>query len=112
MPLRNGESATVRWYQFKIPLRDDSEDASHEPRQTIGSIQDFSSIRFARIFLTGFNKETHLRFATLELVRGEWRTYEYKLHSDISGSSNAPAEGDIDVSVVNIEENAGQTPVN
>ena len=112
VPLRNGESSTVRWYQFKIPLRDDSEDTSHEPRQTIGSIQDFSSIRFARIFLTGFNKETHLRFATLELVRGEWRTYEYKLHSDISGSSNAPAEGDIDVSVVNIEENAGQTPVN
>ena len=110
--LRNGTTSTVRWYQFKIPLRDNSENANHEPRKTVGSIQDFSSIRFARIFLTGFNKETHLRFATLELVRGEWRTYEYKLHSDISGNSNAPAEGDLDVSVVNIEENAGQTPVN
>lgn len=112
VPLRNGTTETVRWYQFKIPLRDDSETGNHEPRKTVGAIQDFTSIRFARMFLTGFNKETHLRFATLELVRGEWRTYEYRLHSDMAGSSNAPAEGDIDVSVVNIEENAGQTPVN
>ncbi len=27
--------------------------------------------------MTGFKQVTHLRFATLELVRGEWRTYDF-----------------------------------
>lgn len=58
--------------------------------------------------MTGFECETHLRFATLELVRGEWRTYNYALNL----KGDAPAQGKMDISVVNIEENAGQVPVN
>ncbi|MDE6218039.1 MAG: cell surface protein SprA, partial [Muribaculaceae bacterium] len=65
-------------------------------------------IRFARMFMTGFKETTHLRFATLELVRGEWRPYAFNLNS----RNDAPAEGQLDVSTVNIEENAGRTPVN
>ena len=53
-------------------------------------------------------RPTHLRFATLELVRGEWRTYDYNLNS----RGDMPASGQLDVSVVNIEENSGRTPVN
>ncbi|OKZ41579.1 MAG: cell surface protein SprA, partial [Bacteroidales bacterium 43_8] len=60
------------------------------------------------MFMTGFECETHLRFATLELVRGEWRTYNYALNL----KGDAPAQGKMDISVVNIEENAGQVPVN
>lgn len=97
---RNGEDQQVVWYQFKIPLS--------APDKIVGSINDFSTIRFARIFMTGFKKETHLRFATLELVRGEWRDYEFNLNS----RNDAPAEGQLDLSIVNIEENAGRTPVN
>ena len=60
------------------------------------------------MFLTAFRKTTHLRFATFELVRGEWRTYDFNLNS----RGDAPAQGELDVSVVNIEENATREPVN
>ncbi|MCH5346983.1 MAG: cell surface protein SprA, partial [Muribaculaceae bacterium] len=97
---RDGETQTVEWYQFKIPLSD--------YEKVVGSISDFSTIRFARMFMTGFKQTTHLRFATLELVRGEWRTYDFNLNN----RGDAPAEGQLDISVVNIEENAEREPVN
>ncbi len=97
--LRNGQDTEVEWYQFKIPL-DDYE-------KVVGSISDFSTIRFARMFMTGFKEVTHLRFATLELVRGEWRPYDFNLNN----RGDAPAEGKLDLSVVNIEENARRQPV-
>ncbi|MDE6682787.1 MAG: cell surface protein SprA, partial [Muribaculaceae bacterium] len=59
-------------------------------------------------FMTGFKETTHLRFATLELVRGEWRDYKFNLNS----RNDSPAEGELDMSVVNIEENNARTPVN
>lgn len=97
---RNDSDQTVEWYQFKIPLSDFE--------RVVGSIKDFSTIRFARIFMTGFKQVTHLRFATLELVRGEWRPYDFNLNT----RGDAPAEGQLDISVVNIEENASREPVN
>ncbi len=97
---RNDSNLTVEWYQFKIPLQD--------YERVVGSIKDFSTIRFARMFMTGFKKVTHLRFATLELVRGEWRPYKFNLNL----RGDAPAAGQLDISVVNIEENAGREPVN
>ena len=100
VPTRDGKNRTVVWYQFKIPLS--------APDKVVGGINDFSTIRFARMFMTGFRAVTHLRFATLELVRGEWRDYQFNLNS----RNDAPAEGELDMSVVNIEENSGRTPVN
>lgn len=97
---RDGNMQQAEWFQFKIPL------SAFEKK--VGSINDFSTIRFARIFMTGFKETTHLRFATLELVRGEWRNYDFNLNN----RGDAPAEGDLDVSVVNIEENADREPVN
>lgn len=96
---RDGKKTMV-WYQFKIPLSN--------PDKVVGGINDFSTIRFARMFMTGFRAVTHLRFATLELVRGDWRDYKFNLNS----RNDSPAEGQLDVSVVNIEENSGRTPVN
>ena len=97
---REGKDQEVEWYQFKIPLSD--------YEKIVGSINDFSAIRFARMFMTGFKQTTHLRFASLELVRGEWRTYDFNLNT----RGDAPAEGQLDMSVVNIEENAEREPVN
>ena len=90
----------VTWYLFKVPLS--------SPEKVVGGINDFSTVRFARMFMTGFKEVTHLRFATLELVRGEWRDYKFNLNS----RNDAPAEGELDMSVVNIEENSGREPVN
>lgn len=98
--LRNGETGKVNWYQFKIPLRD------YQSR--IGNIRGFNNIRFMRIFLTDFEQPIFLRFATLELVRSEWRSYTQNLQSGgaISGL------GKLEISTVNIEENGDRSPVN
>ena len=95
--LRNGARETVKWYQFRIPLS--------QPYHKEGSISDFSSIRFMRMFLTQFRQPIVLRFGSLDLVRGEWRTYEKPL----STGSNS---GTMQVSAVNIEENNNKRPVN
>ena len=97
---RDGKQQDAVWYQFKVPLT--------SPEKVVGGISDFSTIRFARIFMTGFSEVTHLRFGSLELVRGEWRDYKFNLNS----RNDSPAEGEIDMSVVNIEENSKRTPVN
>ena len=99
--LRNGNTEEVDWYQFKVPVKSG---------EAIGNIRDFKSIRFMRMFLTGFKKPVILRFASLELVRGEWRTYTDALYNL---QNPAPTvTGTLDVSTVNIEENGDKTPVN
>ena len=100
--LRNGQTEEVTWYQFKVPVRSG---------EAVGSIKDFKSIRFMRMFLTGFEKPIVLRFATLELVRGEWRTYTDALNNTQQGASTTSSAA-LDVSAVNIEENGDRTPVN
>ena len=102
--LRNGTTAEVTWYQFKIPLRGDSATV-----QKVGSIRNWKSIRFMRMYMTGCSHETHLRFATLDLVRGDWRQYTRDL-APIGVAVNKGAS--IDVQTVNIEENSTRTPVN
>ena len=102
--LRNGETANVTWYQFKIPLRGDSSNV-----RTIGNIRNFKSIRFIRMYLTGCEHETFLRFATFSLVRGDWRNYTKDLYP-LGTHVNTGAS--MDVQAVNIEENSNKTPVN
>ncbi len=94
--LRNGNRETVKWYQFRVPL------SQYETRE--GSV-DLSSIRFMRMFLTGFSKPVVLRFGSLDLVRGEWRVYDKPL---TTGSNS----GTLEISAVNIEENNSKKPVN
>ena len=53
MKMPNGVSKSVKWYQFKIPIR--------KPDDKIGEIADFRSIRFMRMFLTGFDQPVVLR---------------------------------------------------
>ena len=96
--LRNGDTTSVNWYQFRIPLM--------EYIRKVGSINDFTSIRFMRMFMTGFQKPIVLRFGSLDLVRGEWRIYKQSLNTSSAES------GVLEVSAVNIEENNDKTPVN
>ncbi len=94
----------VTWYQFRIPVNDFS--------QRIGSIEDFKSIRFMRVFLTNFERPVILRFAEFHLVRSEWRKYKFDISEggpSITQQSNA---GGFEISAVNIEENSAKEPVN
>ena len=110
--LRNKEKAMVKWYQFKIPLRGDT-----AMMKKVGNIRNFKSIRFARIYMTNFAQEAHLRLATLDLVRGEWRSYTKGLYQDIANNqynieNPYTSNGSMDVEAVNIEENSTRVPVN
>ena len=102
--LRNGQSEDVVWYQFKIPIR-----GNNAQCEKIGNIRSFNSIRFMRLFLTNSEKDIHLRLASLDLVRGEWRAYSKALHPP---TMTPNTESTLDVQAVNIEENAGRMPVN
>ena len=99
--LPNGMQEEVTWYQFKIPIRDFS--------NKVGSISDFSSIRFMRTFMTGFEEPTILRFGKFALVRGEWRPYQQALYRPESPPS---VEATLSISTVNIEENSDRQPIN
>ena len=98
--LRNGNTEEVNWYQFRVPV--------DEFEKKVGNINDFTSIRFMRMFMTHFEQPIILRFATLDLVKAEWRSYEQALYT-----GEMPAtSGTMEISAVNIEENNDKTPVN
>lgn len=102
--LANGDVETIRWYQFKIPLRDPN-------RQVVGNIQDFNSIRFMRMFFKGFEQPIICRFATLELIRGDWRTFDRDLSSPGEYVPIDNQETTFEVFTVNIEENGQRQPI-
>lgn len=98
----NNRTVRGRWIQFKIPVK--------EFDDAIGGISDFRSMSFMRMYLTGFNEDIVLRFGTLDLVRGDWRTYNRSLQPEID--SDAGDDGTtVDVNTVNIEENEQRTPI-
>lgn len=106
--LANGTKENVTWYQFRIPIN------AYE--SAVGGIQDFKSIRYIRTFLTGFADTAIFRFATLQLVRGEWRAFntENNPANVIADPSivNPPLDNSsIDVETVNIEENGNRQPI-
>ncbi|RZW55774.1 MAG: cell surface protein SprA [Flavobacteriaceae bacterium] len=94
--LPNGDNATTKWYQFRIPLA--------EPTDQIGGISDFRSIRFARLFLKEFNQNTVLRFATLDLVRSDWRRYRLALDDEPNNDND---NTEFSVGIIGIQENDG-----
>jgi cell surface protein SprA len=100
-PLKNGKPANVNWYHFKIPIR--------QYQKRVGTISDFKSIRFMRMFMSDFSDSTFLRFGTMNLVRGEWRNYTQSLYDPAKPPASA---GTLSVSAVNIEEDGKRIPVN
>ena len=102
--LANGETGNVTWYQFRVPIK--------QPDRVIGHIDDFSSIRFMRMFVREFHNPIVLRFASLDLVKGEWRTYTQSIQAPGEYQPNDIANGTtLDISAVNIEENGRRSPV-
>ncbi len=97
------------YYRFRVPLNLLDTDPNF---RRVGGIRDFRSIRFMRMYLKGFEKPIQLRFATLELVRSQWRRYSRQLADepcfgfgleDIDNTS-------FDINAVNIEENIEREP--
>ena len=76
----------------------------------VGGIADFRSMSFIRMYLTNFSAPVLLRFASLDLVRGDWRVYQGALQTD---PLNTPLEigTQLEVNTVNVEENSTRVPI-
>lgn len=102
--LADGSSRSETWFLFRIPIR--------EFTAKVGNIPDFKSIRFIRMFMTDFEDTTVVRFGKLELVRNQWRKFNYE--TDTTGNyiplpTNDPTS--LEVLAVNIEENDQRQPI-
>lgn len=99
--LPNGQSTRTRWIQFKIPV--------FNPDRVVGPIEDFRSVRFMRMFLSGFDEQVVLRFATLDLIQGDWRRFL----STLDENDPNPSDDDTSFNVagVNIQENEDRDPI-
>nr|WP_204344968.1 cell surface protein SprA [Psychroserpens algicola] len=96
--LPNGQTASVRWYQFRVPIGEGPN------RTAIGGISDIRSVRFARLYLEDFTETTVLRFATLDLVRSDWRRYRLTLDDEPNNDND---NTEFSVGVVGLQENDG-----
>ena len=101
--LPNGETANARWILYKIPIQEFTD------ANKVGPINDFRSIRFMRMYMTGFKDEVTLRFGALDLVRGEWRRYVNSL--DFNDPQTDDDNTGFDVVALNIQENGDRTPI-
>ncbi len=91
----NGDD--VSWYLFRIPVR--------QPTGQYGNISGFKSIRFIRMYLTGWQQPVVLRMANFQLIGSQWRKYPGNLYQRGLYEIPEPYDANFDVSVVNIEEN-------
>lgn len=101
--LQNGTTTPVKWIQYKVPI-------TALPQNAIGAISDLQSIRFMRMFVTGFSEEVTLRFGSLNLVRSDWRRYESTL---VENPNTVPLGGNtgFDVTALNVIENYAREPI-
>lgn len=100
----NGNAKQETWYLYRIPVSDFT--------RKVGNIPDFKSIRFIRLFLSGFEDSVVMRFAKFDLVRNQWRNFTYDL--DTTGSYKPiPNTGatTFDVQAVNLEDNSSREPI-
>lgn len=103
-PLPDGSRPITKWYQFRIPI--------HNPDKVVNNMSGFNSIRFMRVFMRGFEEPIICRFATFELVRGDWRTYNLSLQEEGDYMpTQGDGEGSFYVGTISYEENSNRTPI-
>lgn len=103
----NGQRARGRWLLYKIPV----EVPESEADRIVGGISSVRSIRFMRMFMTGFREDITLRFAALDLVRGEWRRFVNTLDPNETNEQNDDDNTGFDVVALNIQENRDRVPI-
>ncbi len=93
----NGDSRNVRWYQFRIPIQGSHVKEVNNP--------EIRSVRFSRIYLKDFQEATVFRFATLDLVRSDWRRYNLALDKD--DPTPEDDQTDFSIGIIGTIENDG-----
>ncbi|OON66773.1 cell surface protein SprA [Hymenobacter sp. CRA2] len=96
-----GTNDDVTWYLFRIPIR------QYTGIQGAQTEFGFKSIRFLRMYLTGWEEPTVLRFVQMQFVANQWRRYLGVITEPNSGQTvNVPNDADaFAISTVGIEEN-------
>jgi cell surface protein SprA len=100
----NGTVGEETWFQFRIPVA--------RYNRKVGDIPDFKSIRFMRMYMTGWEDSVVMRFARLDLVRNNWRQFAFELSRD--GTYNSTSQNTfttLSTLAVNIEENDRRSPI-
>lgn len=121
--LPNGQTESVKWYQFRIPVDNFDTDLDGDGVDDLFTEEHFSaaksvlsSVRFMRVVMRGFTQETTVRFATMDLVRSNWRRYPKILFpipgsaSDEEGVDADPFLANLEIGQVNVEENSTNIP--
>ncbi|TPE44100.1 cell surface protein SprA [Pontibacter mangrovi] len=85
------------WYQFRIPVR--------QPTGSVGNINGFKSIRFMRLYMTGFADPVVVRMAQFQFVANQWRKFEQPLTEGTPCLTCTDDARSFTVSTVNVEEN-------
>lgn len=99
-----GGTIESRWLLYKIPIEVDPQ----ETERVVGGISSIRSIRFMRMFMTGFRREVTLRFGALDLVRGEFRRFTGTLDAEENTIND---NAGFDVVAVNVQENGSREPI-
>ncbi|MCF6353471.1 MAG: cell surface protein SprA, partial [Cyclobacteriaceae bacterium] len=95
----------VNWYLFRIPIS--------QPDKAVGNISGFKSIRYIRMYLTGWSQPVVLRTANFRFVGSQWRRFTGNLESKRFDEIPEIQDSKLTISVVNIEENSqgGETGI-
>jgi cell surface protein SprA len=99
--LPNGTIRSEIWYQFRVPINSFT--------SKVGQIPDFKSIRFMRMYMTGFTDTAVVRFGALQLARNIWRRFKYKI--DNTGNNVLGTNTEFNIGAINIEENDTRSPL-
>ena len=91
------DEGRAEWYLFRVPIR--------KPTRSEGGITGFKSIRFMRMLLTEWEQPVVLRFAALQLVANQYRTYTFDLNQDNTFEAPETYDADFRVTTVSVEEN-------
>ncbi|MGB3467800.1 MAG: cell surface protein SprA, partial [Cyclobacteriaceae bacterium] len=91
------EEGTASWYLFRIPIND--------PDRKVGN-PDLQTIKYTRLYLTGWKQPVVLRMAKFQMVGSKWLRVSEPLNEPGFNEIPDPAVTDFNVTVVNIEENA------
>ena len=104
--LADGSKSDENWYLFRVPIRSYT--------SNVGGIRDFKSIRFIRMYLTDFEDSVTMRFAKLDLVRNQWRQFNYVIDSlgNYDSLSGTNLNTKVNTLAVSVEENGNRSPVN
>jgi cell surface protein SprA len=96
--LPNGQDSSVRWYQFRIPIRSGTAKFG---------IKNFKAIDFVRLYLTQFAEPTVMRLANFRIVSTSWRSLPQTLRVD---SIPPTTSSTFDLATLSVEENSSKTP--